>query len=231
MSRDLWQEVKASDSESRRKAVEFGGRILYSLFIVTGGFLALDLYTRPEPILLKMFGVAAAILLVVSDIFWSLATHHSAAGGQRITSYVFWFLGLTIFALNVVTEYLHYLNQPLGWLESWYFIGSISTVVVAAFGWAFYLLRSPEQKLADVSAEAKSTAVSGLMRGITHPDEETKAIMNEPVNQAAHDLAAYAAQTVHSHIGALISKNGKSSKSLAMTIEPNSPPEKTRPNA
>lgn len=239
-ARDLWAEVRAADSEQRRKWVELGGRIIYAMFIVAGGTLALDLYTRPDSVLLKVFGVAAAVLLVASDIFWSWATHHSAAGQQRIVAYIFWAAGLTIFALNVITEYLHYLGQDLGVLKDWYYIGSISTVVVAAFGWALYSLKSPDQQIADVAAKAKATAVSGLMRGIEQPDEATKQKLNEPIVKAAEDLASYAAGVVSHYVGNLFARNGQTSASTlnetVKQVEPDNvkPSENgngTRPNA
>lgn len=211
--RDLWQEVKAGGDEERRKLIGLGGRILYGFFVVIGGGLALDLYTRPDSIVLKYFGVAAAFGLVVSDIFWAWATHHSAAGLQRNVARLFWTLGIAIYAFNVVSEYEHYLGQPLSDLLSlWYYSASITTVVVATVGWALYSMTSPEQKMADVSARAKADAVDALMKGIKEPDAETSAAFNLPIVEAAAELARISAAQVVGHVHALANRNGQGGK-------------------
>ena len=200
--RNLWGEAKAQDAEARRKLIESGARFLYVFFIVIGGLLAFDLYTRPDSIIIKAFGVLAAIGLVLADVTWAWATHYSAAGAQRWTARAFWGASLVIFALNVISEYLHYLGKPLGMLENWYYIGSISTVVLAALGLAWYLMLSPEQKLDDVRAQAQSDAVKAVLRGIEKPDQETLAQFNGAAIQAARELSNQAAHTILGYVTA-----------------------------
>jgi len=158
--------------------------------------LAFDLYTRPDNLVIKAFGVLAAIGLIAADITWAWATHHSAAGAQRWIARVFWAASLGIYALNVITEYLHYLGKPSGMLENSYYIGSISTVVLAALGLAWYLMLSPEQKLEDVRAQAQKDAVNAVLRGIEKPDQETLAQFNGAAIQAARELSNQAAHTI-----------------------------------
>ncbi len=200
--RNLWGEAKAQDAEARRKLIETGARFLYVFFIIIGGLLAFDLYTRPDNQIIKAFGVMAAIGLVLADITWAWATHYSAAGAQRWTARVFWAISLAIYALNVIAEYLHYLGKDLGILENWYYIGSISTVIVAAFGLAYYLMLSPEQKLDDVRAQAQSDAVKAVLRGIEKPDAETLAQFNGATIQAAQELSSQAAHTILGYVTA-----------------------------
>lgn len=226
--RNLWAEVRSGDSEGRRKTVESGGRIVYSLFILIGGLLAFDLYTRPDAQIVKFFGGAAAILLTLSDMFWAWATHHSAEGGQRNTAYAFWGLGIAIFALNVMSEYEHYLNLEMNNITYyWYWYASVITVVVAAVGWALYLMQSPEQKINDVTAKAKGTAVKALLRGIETPDDVTSAAMNAQVVQASHELAGYAGSVVMGHVANLTSHNGNGTKTLGVDVPA---PENLDPN-
>jgi hypothetical protein len=228
--RNLWHEVRSAGDEDRRKLVGSGGRVLYGFFIVIGGALALDLYTRPDSIILKAFGIAAAIGLVVSDVFWAWATHHSAAGVQRWIARVFWSAGILIYALNVISEYQHYLGEQMNAItQTWYWTASIVTVVVAAVGWALYSMFSPEQQLADVSAKAKSDAVKALVRGIESPDEDTADAFNKQIIEAAHDLAQYAAGAVSGHVATLASRNGhERTRTLNESVEV---AERKRPNA
>jgi hypothetical protein len=227
--RNLWHEVRSAGDEERRKLIGNGGRLLYGFFIVIGGALALDLYTRPDSIILKVFGIFAAIGLVISDIFWAWATHHSAAGIQRWVARIFWAAGIVIYAMNVISEYQHYLNEEMNTVTSaWYWSASIVTVVVAAVGWALYSMTSPEQQLADVSAKAKSDAVKALVRGIETPDQQTADTFNQQIVEAARDLARYAAGAVSGHVATLASKNGKS-ETKALNADAKS--EEKRPNA
>ena len=149
----------------------------------------------------------AAIGLVLADVTWAWATHYSAAGAQRWIARAFWAASLVIFALNVITEYLHYLGKPLGMLENWYYIGSISTVVLAALGLAWYLMLSPEQKLDDVRAQAQSDAVKAVLRGIEKPDQETLAQFNGAAIQAARELSNQAAHTILGYVTAVKPKD------------------------
>lgn len=204
-NRNLWQDVKAQGDEERRKMIGLGGRVLYGFFIVIGGLLAFDLYTRPDSTLLKIFGIFAAIGLVVSDVFWAWATHHSAAGVQRLIARVFWASGVTIYTLNVVSEYQHYLGTVMSDLtKAWYQSASIATVVVAVVGWALYSMFSPEQKISDVSAQAKSNAVKALLRGVENPTPEAIEAFNIRIEQASHDLAEHAAGVVSGHVSGMI---------------------------
>lgn len=220
--RNVWAEVRAGDSENRRKTVEAGGRIVYSLFILIGGLLALDLYTRPDVQIVKVFGACAAVLLTISDVFWAWATHHSAKGAQRGVAYTFWGAGIVIFGLNVMAEYEHYLKLPMNDITyHWYWYASVVTVVIASVGWALYLMQSPEQKINDVAAQAKTDAVKALLEGIKHPDDATSLAMNEQIMEASHDLAHYAGNTVRGHVSGLMSNNRDGhNKELTITVPP-----------
>jgi hypothetical protein len=200
--RNLWGEAKSGTQERNRRTIEMVARILYGFFIVTGGLLALDLYTRPDSQVIKLFGVAAACGLVLSDVTWAWATHHSAAGMQRLIARVFWGISLMIYALNIIAEYLHYLEQPLGFLTNWYYIGSICTVIVAAAGLAFYLMCSPDQKLHDMAHQAHSDAVSAVLKGIEKPDQQTLDAFNAAAIEAAKELSAQASQTILGYVTA-----------------------------
>ena len=206
--RNLWQDVKAQGDEDRRKTIGTAGRALYGFFVLIGGLLALDLYTRPESAMLKIFGVLAVLGLVVSDIFWAWATHYSAAGKQRNVARFFWAAGVAIFALNVIAEYQHYLGSEMSeFVQSWYKWASITTVVEAAIGWALYSLLSPEQAITDVGAKAKSDAIRALLRGVENPTPEAQAQFNGQVEQASAELSGYAASVVSSQVSGMTTRS------------------------
>lgn len=200
--RNLWGEAKAGTQERNRRTIEMIARVLYGFFIVLGGLLALDLYTRPDSMVIKAFGTMAALGLVLADVTWAWATHHSAAGIQRLIARVFWAISLVIYALNIVAEYLHYLNQPLGLLASWYYIGSICTVIVAACGLAFYLMVSPDQRLHDLAHQAHADAVAAVIKGIEKPDQQTLDAFNAAAIQAAKELSQQASHTILGYVTA-----------------------------
>lgn len=222
-NRNLWGEAKAADAESRRRTIENVARILYVVIVAIGGLVALSLYTRPDNWTIKVFGALAAMSLVAADITWAWATHYSAAGGQRMVARAFWGLSLFIYGMNVISEYLYYLGRPLGIFENWYYIGSISTVIVAAFGLAWYLMLSPEQKLDDVRSKAQLDAVNAVLRGIEKPSPETLGAFNESAGKAAHELSTQAAKTILGYV----SPNGNGAKPVERTLHletiPNDP--------
>ena len=194
--RNLWAEVTTDDTDKQRVNIEKAMRYIYSVFISLGGIIAIDLYTRPDSWLLKVFGVLVSVCLVIVDVLWAWATHHSAHGKQRYAAWVFWGGSLLIFAMNIISDFTYHLGRPLGFLENWYFLGSISTVVWASFGIAIFLMFSPEQAVNDVRQAAHHKATQALMKGLEHPDQETLDAFNQPIVSAARVLSERAASSV-----------------------------------
>jgi hypothetical protein len=218
--RNLWGEAKAGNAERNRRMIEMIARVLYGFFIVIGGLLAFDLYTRPDNQIVKLFGMAASVGLVLADITWAWATHHSSAGLQRLTARVFWVASLIIYALNIIAEYLHYLAQPMGWLVNWYYIGSISTVIVASAGLAFYLMLSPEQRLNDMAHQAHQDAVNAVLKGLERPDQQTLDEFNGAAIKAARELSNQAAQTILGYVTPDKAKENGHEKVMAESVGP-----------
>ncbi len=195
--RNLFAEATAEHEHGQHESTERRARILYYAFVILGTLLAIDLYTRPDPPILKLFGVITGIMLGVSDMSWAQATHHSARGAQRMVAYFFWGVGLIIFLFNAIVEYARYLGYPLGDIGTFYMEHvSMATFVVAMAGWALYLLTSPAQKFNDIIDEWEEQAMRSLEQGMKHPDEK----MLEQYNQNLLDATQHMATGVGTRI-------------------------------
>ncbi len=203
-ARNLFAEAAAAQEHNQHENTEVWARRLYYGFVILGTLLAVDLYTRPDPPVLKAFGVITGLMLGVSDMAWASATHHSARGAQRKVAYFFWGVGLVIFGLNAIVEYSRYLGYALGVVGDFYLEHvSMMTFVFAMTGWALYLLTSPNQRFNDIVDQWEERAMLSFEQGMKRPDEAMLEEYNRHLLDASREIAGAVSNRVRHRVEVL----------------------------
>lgn len=214
-NRNLWAELQASESIQRRRRIEQVASIVYAILILSGAFVSIVLYTRPDNLLLKVWGVIAALCLGTVSIVWAQGMKHAAEGHQRNLARIFWGLDMLILLLNIGSEFAFQLipdqapSMFYGFLYYWYYVGSSVTVVLSLVGLALLNNFSPDQIMHDKAMQGMKRAADAFSHALDHPTKQAQEDFNQEIEGAAHAVAQHSGAVIRAYASQITGGNSK----------------------